>query len=117
MNRDSINIIGDGCFCPHPRTPFGCKSAKNENIGGFWSGVVRVESDTPDQNTLDFIGLVRVVRVVRGLFTLSHTRARMYVFIFLSTFILIFQFDFIENTSDHPDHINDYAGLYPDHHP
>lgn len=69
--------------CPLPRPPFGDKSTKNENIGGFWSGVVRGGSDTPDQKTIDFIGLVRVVRVVRGISYLSRYAREMFFCIFI----------------------------------
>ena len=114
MSRIYIGNIRIGHFCRAPRTPYGSKAAKNENTGWLWSRYGQGEISTFDHGTLDFIGLVRVVKVVKAKFTLSRTRARVYVLVLLFI-ILSFLFDFIRNTLDHLDQSNDYGNLYLDH--
>lgn len=109
----SLSVLSN-IFAPLPAPLIDIERPKMKITGGFGQGMVRVEFSTFDHGTLDFIGLVRVVKVVKGIFTLSRTRARMYFHIFLSTFILILKFDFIENTLDHLDHVNNFKDFYLD---
>jgi hypothetical protein len=64
-----------------PLAPLEISAPKNDKSREKWSGLVRVKSVYPDHEMPVFAGPVRVVRVVRGIFTISHMRVdRIYIF-------------------------------------